>query len=311
LIPPNINKINGHINIKKLKANISIKKSKVDINNYFKSDIYKNKNTECCPICGGNKYIKYGSYKEIQRYKCKECGKTFSNRTNLLWSYSKKDLNKWLKFIQLMMKKKSLRFCAKKLHINLATAFYWRHKILHGLKLDSIPNTLKGDVHINKTIIVENFKGCRSITKTKRSNIWIIAAKGDEDSMLVMPIFKDMWNWNIFNEKIYSKIEKGSYIVAYNDRYISIKAKEHNKKLGKKIKETKAIKATPKDDRVGYIMMNLERWFSKFKGVATKYLEDYLSLFILFNLDRKINYMDIIPYLSFRNRFIRTKEIGA
>ena len=310
MILPNINKINRNIDIKKLKANISIKRSKIDINIFLKSDIYKNNQIKCCPICSGNKYIKYGSYKGIQRYKCKECGKTFSNNTNLLWSYSKKDLNKWLKFIQLMMRKKPLRFCAEKLHINLETAFYWRHKILHGLKIDSIPDTLKGDVHINKTIIIENFKGCRNIIKTKRSNIWIIAAKGNEDSMLVMPIFKDMWNWNIFNEKIYSKIEKGSYIVAYNDRYISIKAKEHNKKLGKKIRETKATKATPKDDRVGYIMMNLERWFSKFKGVATKYLEEYLSLFILSNLDRTINYMDIMPYLSFGNRFIKTKEIG-
>ena len=135
-----------------------------------------------------------------------------------------------------MIKKKSLRFCANKLNISLATAFYWRHKILHGLKLDSIPNKLQGDVHINKTIIIENFKGCRNITTTRRSNIWIIAAKGDEDSMLVMPIFKDCWNWKIFNEKIYSKIQKGSYIVAYNDRYIAVKAKEHNKKIVKEEK---------------------------------------------------------------------------
>jgi len=290
------------MNMKKLNANISIKKSKVDINNLFKHDIYKNKKIECCPICSGKKYIKYGSYKEIQRYKCKECGKTFSNNTNLLWSYSKKGLNKWLKFIELMVKKKSLRVCSKILHINLATAFYWRHKILHGLKLGSIPNTLKGDIHINKTIIIENFKGCRKITTTKRRNIWIIAAKGDEDSMLVMPIFKDCWNWSIFHKKIYSKIEKGSYIVAYKDRYIGVKAKEHNKKM---------VKEVEYDDRIKYIIRNLNKWLAAFKGIATKYLEEYLSLFILFNLDRKIDNRDIISYLYFGNRFIRTKEIGA
>ena len=287
---------------KNINTNINIKKSKVDINNLFKHDIYKNKKIECCPICGGSKYIKHGFYKQIQRYKCKECGKTFSNNTNLLWSYSKKDLNKWLKFIQLMMRKKSLRFCAEKLHINLATAFYWRHKILHGLKIDSIPNTLKGDVHINKTIIIENFKGCRNITTTQRRNIWIIAAKGNEDSMIVMPIFKDFWNWNIFDEKIYSKIQKGSYIVAYKDRYIGVKAKEHNKKL---------VKEVECDDRIKYIIRNLNKWLSNFKGIATKYLEEYLSLFILSNLDRTINYMDIMSYyLPFGNRFIKTKEIG-
>lgn len=285
-----------------IQKNVNLKRLKKHITNFLKNDIYKNKNIECCPLCGGKKYIKHGFYKGIQRYKCKECEKTFSNTTNSLWSYSKKDLNKWIKFIKLMIKKKSLRFCAAKLNISLTTAFYWRHKILHGLKLDSIPNKLQGDVHINKTIIIENFKGCRNITTTRRSNIWIIAAKGDDDSMLVIPIFKDCWNWKIFDEKIYSKIQKPSYIVAYNDRYIAVKAREHNKKIVKERKE---------DDRVGYIMMNIMKWFSNFKGIATKYLEEYLSFFILFNLDRKIDYVDIIYYLSFGNRFIKTKEIGV
>ena len=285
-----------------IQKSVNSKKLKGHINSFLKKDIYENKKIECCPLCGGNKYIKHGSYKDVQRYRCKECRKTFSNTTNSIWSYSKKDLNKWIKFIELMMKKKSLRVCAKKLHINLATAFYWRHKILHGLKLDSIPNKLQGNIHMNKTIIIENLKGCRNITTTRRSNIWIIAAKGDEDSMIVMPIFRDCWSWKVFDEKIYSKIQKGSYIVEYKERYIATKAKEHNKKI---------VKEVEYDDRIKYIIRNLNKWLSTFKGVATKYLEGYLSFFILFNLDRVIDYVDIIHYLYFGNRFISTKEIGT
>ena len=131
-----------------------------NIDSLLKNDIYenRNKNIESCPFCSGKKYIKHGSYKGIQRYKCKDCSKTFSNNTNLLWSYSKKDLDLWIKFTELMIKRKSLRFCAKKLKISVTTAFYWRHKVLHVLKIDSIPNVLKGDVHINKTILKENFR---------------------------------------------------------------------------------------------------------------------------------------------------------
>ncbi len=57
--------------------------------------------------------------------------------------------------------------------------------------------------------------------------------------------------------------------------------------------------------------MNLDQWLRNFKGIATKYLEEYLSFFILFNLDKNIDYIDIISYLSFGNRFIKTKQIGA
>ena len=281
---------------------LNINKIKEKTNSLLKNDIYKNRNIECCPFCGGKNYIKHGSYKGIQRYKCKDCRKTFSNSTNLLWSYSKKDLNIWIKFVQLMVQKKSLRFCAKKLKISITTAFYWRHKILHGLKLDSVPSKLQGNVHINKTIVIENFKGCRKIPTTRRSNIWIVAAKGDEDTMLVAPTFRDFLNWKTFDEKIYSKIQKGSYIVAYNDRYIGVKAKAHNKKIVKDVK---------KDDRVGYIMANIMEWFAPYKGIATKYLEEYLSFYILFYLDKVFTYSDIISYLSLGSRFIRTKEIGV
>ena len=284
-----------------IQEKVNSNKLKLYINNFSEDNIYRNKKIECCPICGGNKYIKYGVYKQIQRYKCKECRRTFSKATNSLWSYSKKALNKWIEFVELMLERKSLRFCAKKLNINLATSFYWRHKILHGLKIDNIPNKLNGDVHINKTILKENFKGSRKIVIKERRNIWIIAAKGDEDSMLTMPIFKDCWNWSIFDNKIYSKIEKKSYIVAYLDRYIQIKAKKHNRKLVKKVKE---------DDRIKYIITNLKEWLGKFKGIATKYLEGYLSFFVLFNLDKEMDYIDIVSYLSFKNIFIKTKEIS-
>ena len=75
-----------------IQKNVNSRKLEENINSLLKKEIYKNrnKNIECCPICGGKKYIKHGSYKGIQRYKCKECGKTFSNTTNSLWSYSKK-----------------------------------------------------------------------------------------------------------------------------------------------------------------------------------------------------------------------------
>lgn len=79
---------------------------------------------------------------------------------------------------------------------------------MHGLKLDSIPNKLEGNVHINKTIVIENFKGCRKIPTTRRSNIWIVAAKGNEDSMLVIPTFRDCWSWNTFDEKYILKSKK-------------------------------------------------------------------------------------------------------
>jgi hypothetical protein len=69
------------------------------------------------------------------------------------------------------------------------------------------------------------------------------------------------------------------------------------------------VKDIKYDDRIAYIMRNLNKWLSTFHGVATKYLDEYLSLFILFNLDRMFDYMDMMSYLSIGSRFTRTREI--
>lgn len=285
-----------------IREDIELKKLKLYIEDLLKRNLYKDKQVQCCPACGNNDYIKYGSYKGIQRYKCKECLRTFSKATNSLWSYSKHDASKWIEFLELMIEKKSLRYCAKKLEINLATAFYWRHKILHGLTLNTLPNKLNGDIYIGKTLIRENFKGCRNINTDIRQNIWVVGAKGSDDSMLIKPISKHFWNLKSFNKRIYSEIAEKSYIVPYGDRYISLIAKAHNKKI---------IKQTSDETRIKFLRNNINVWLRTFCGIATKYLEEYLTFFILFNLDKVIDYMDLIGYLTSGDRFIKTKYIGS
>ena len=246
----------------------------------LKRDIYKNRCIDKCLYCNSKSYIKFGTYKEIQRYRCKECGKTFSKTTKSIWSYSKKQPEIWFKFVELMLQKKSLRACAKSLKINIRTAFIWRHKIMKEFTSDVMEEHLEGKVFITKTIEKENFKGCRKITALERKNIWIVAARDRRDSMIAMPICMQFWNEDNFNKIIYSKITQDSYIVPDNDRYMMNIAKKHNKGIVLNSKHEKSIRN---------FRCNLRNWIGIFRGVATKYLEGYLSYFILFNLYKKFN----------------------
>ncbi|GKU27182.1 hypothetical protein CFOLD11_40090 [Clostridium folliculivorans] len=288
-----------------LQHDVELKKFDLHTNDVIKRDFYKDRVVEACPICGSTWHIKYGFYNGIQRYKCKVCDKTFSRATNSLWSYSKKNTRTWMEFTELMTENKTLKFCAEKLKISIGTAFYWRHKILQALSLDSTPGSLSGVVHVGKVILKENFKGCRNAeiiaSATPREDIWVIGAKGQEDSMFIKPIFKHWWDRRAFDEKVYSKIEENSYIAAYGDRYIKSVAKRHNR--------NKSIKVDA-EYRIKYLWPNLKKWLSIFHGVASKYLKRYLSFFIIMNLDEVIDYMDLIYDRLFKgNRFIRTDEI--
>lgn len=89
----------------------------------------------CCPHCGSNRYYRFGKDHGTQRFKCKDCGRTFTEYTGT-WQQKlhKKGLVK--AYMQLMSEQKSLDKISAALHINKKTAFDWRHKILRSLKQD-------------------------------------------------------------------------------------------------------------------------------------------------------------------------------
>ncbi|CAI3246968.1 transposase-like zinc-binding domain-containing protein [Clostridium neonatale] len=267
-----------------IQEDVNFEKLEGHFGKLLKCDIYKNRCIDECLYCKSKNYIKFGTYKGIQRYRCKECEKTFSKTTKSMWSYSKKQPEVWVKFVELMLQKKSLRACAKILKINIRTAFIWRHKIMRELTSDVMAEHLEGKVFIAKTIEKENFKGCRKITVLERKNIWIVAARDRRDSMIAMPVCMQFWNEDNFNKIIYSKITEDSYIVPDNDRYMMNIAKNHNKGIVLNSKLEKSVRN---------FRRNLRNWIGIFRGVATKYLEGYLSYFVLFNLYRKFNSLDL------------------
>jgi len=271
----------------------------------FRKSLYENRkaNINCCPICGYTKYIKYGSYEGVQRYKCKnqECNKTFSLATGCVWSYSKKGLEKWCEFLELMVQNKTLRACAFKLNINLGTAFYWRHKIIHAMTVKGIPTSLFGNVHMTTLKMKENFKGTRNICTTERKRIWIISASGEDDLMFSLPICKDLWSIKAFNKMIYPKIKKTSYIKPYYDRYIYAIAKKHNKNIVKLEADIEI--------KIQNIRGSSSIWFERFRGIATKYLKGYLCWFIISYKKKVVNSFNIISELAKEFTYISTKEL--
>ncbi len=45
-----------------------------------------------CPHCHSESVINYGSYRLFQRYRCKDCGCTFTDKTGTIFAHAKIDL---------------------------------------------------------------------------------------------------------------------------------------------------------------------------------------------------------------------------
>lgn len=69
------------------------------------------------------------------------------------------------------------------------------------------------------------------------------------------------------------------------------------------------VKKVEDEHKMKFFQNNLKNWLKKYYGVATKYLESYLSLFVLFNIKKKINSMELFNKLSLENKFIKIEEI--
>ncbi|WP_134702361.1 IS1 family transposase [Ammoniphilus sp. YIM 78166] len=87
-----------------------------------------------CPHCKSPSIVRYGMYRDRQRYKCKDCLRTFNDFTNTPL-HATHYPEKWIKFLECMMEGRSLQHSAMILGVSYVTLFYWRHKIIHVLNM--------------------------------------------------------------------------------------------------------------------------------------------------------------------------------
>lgn len=205
-------------------------------------------NIEICPICNGNHVIKYGKKYDRQRYKCKTCRKVFDERTDSAISHTKISLDKWFKYINLLIKKVSIRECAKELDISIKASFFMRHRILDCLSL-----MLKKE-SIGKSISIEGiyFK-CSNDDNYKENECHCIV------------IFSDV-NGNIVSTKLYTERDE---ILKIKKNFM--KDNKNNINMDKKeVYFTHNIK-------IHY--SSFKTWLKKYRWVSIKYLSNYLTLF--------------------------------
>ena len=83
----------------------------------------------CCPHCGSISVVKNGTRNGRQRYRCKDCGKTFGDTYGTVLYKSKLSIEKWRKLLSYTLMNESVRFIRKETKLNARTILYNRHRI--------------------------------------------------------------------------------------------------------------------------------------------------------------------------------------
>ena len=247
-----------------------------------------------CPHCGGTHVYKRGIKDGSQTYSCRGCGKWYRETTGTpLYNIQKKD--KWQSYLGFMEKGYPIKTIAKELGISIQTSFDWRHKILASLE-QFVPKKLTDTVECDELEMSLSNKGERNLDRKPRKRASDFKRNEGEGVVSTVQVitavergsgkkfFKVVQSKRLSKEQISSaldgKITDGSTLITDKHRsYVSyIKDNEeikHKRLLAKEHvdRKDKSINL----QKVNNIHSQVRDFIKPFKGVSSKYLQNYLN----------------------------------
>lgn len=228
-----------------------------------------------CPYCGHSALTKYGKVKNIQRYKCKTCKRTFreTHGTPLFRLHKVKKIEKYLKALRLGM---SVRKAAKYVGISAPTSFTWRHKFLSSLKPKEFIDCNESDANMQVTTMEYSAKGRKKAPeKNQEPTKTLITQRQGQLCLYKLDSQKPAKNAS----EILRQSRIPNYIVGVASKLLNsaIKHAGDNKKvdLPSIVKESK--------NELCKQLHELNEWMERFKGVASKYLQQYWNWYLTLN----------------------------
>ncbi len=243
-----------------------------------------------CPYCGSDSFKKNGFYNtNLQRYQCKQCGKSFNILTGTLFEDHKIPITEWIDYILQTISYESNSSISLNGRNSESTTPYWMHKLFLALEGYQDDIVLHGNVQIDETfytvitkeiILKENGKKPRGISKNK----YIIGIGLDDQGHRYFKLEgKGKPTIRETEQTFINHIEPGSHL---------IHDKEHShrvliKKLGltDEAYDSKSLKELDDKDNplyeVNHMCFLLKKFLQAHSGFNRDDLQGYLDLFSL------------------------------
>lgn len=228
-------------------------------------------NSRECPHCGSHHVLSNGNYKGRKRYLCQDCGKSYNDLTNTPFS-GIHDLNKIMKYLNCMISGDSIRKAAGIVNVSVTTSFSWRHKLLNGLNRLPSPK-MKNVKEMLELEIPYSHKGQKSRPsenqrKSKVSALFVCDRTGKLDSDSIAFSQRE---WNPLFARISEISNEHTDIICPTNFINIIDSSKTNIKL--------ANSKYTKPNIITQIITFWQTWMKRFRGVASKYLSNYLHWF--------------------------------
>ena len=247
----------------------------------------------CCPHCGAGGAVKRGRANGLRRYRCKSCGKTFNALTGTpLARLRHKD--RWLDFAYSLSDSETIRGCAKQCGVAVTTAFRWRHRFLRAAKTGTAP--LRGIVEADESFVRDSRKGDRHLDRPARKRGGKAAKRGLSREQVPVLVAADRSGTTLsavlpelsakaIQAVLEPAIDKDALLVTDGAAVyprcaadLGISHEALNQSAGERVRGDLHIQT------VNNRHQRLKSFLAPFRGIATKYLSNYLRWFDIVGL---------------------------
>jgi transposase-like protein/IS1 family transposase len=119
-----------------------------------------------CPHCGNTQLQRWGTSCGLQRYRCRQCRRTFNALTHTPLAHLRHK-DRWLAYTQALIDGLSVRQAANRCGVAKNTSFKWRHRFLHAPARQKAQK-MQGIAEADETFFRESCKGQRHLPRKAR-----------------------------------------------------------------------------------------------------------------------------------------------
>jgi transposase-like protein len=243
-----------------------------------------------CPHCGNGHVVRNGSASGLQRYKCRECSRTFNALTGTPLARLRQK-SKWIVQAEVLREGMTITQAAKRLKVARSTAFRWRHRFM------AVPKTIQaqslaGIAEADETFFLHSRKGQRGLDRKPRRRGGRAAKRGLSKEQVPVLVARDRSGAtaNIIlaadgKADLAAALKPllpsdtilctdGSSVLAAAAKEIGVTHRPVNVSAGRRV-----IAGVYHIQNVNAFDSRLKNWIRRFHGVATKYLDSYLGWF--------------------------------
>lgn len=252
---------------------------------------------ERCPHCAATRLVRNGHANGLQRYRCRDCRKTFNVLTGTALARLHQR-GKWLNQSAALAEGKTLRQVSRQLNIAVSTAHRWRHRFLRQPGLERVA-ALCGIAEADETYFLHSCKGQRRLNRPARRRggkastrglapdlvpVLVARDRAGQTANLILPSTRAADMATALRPLLPADTvlcTDGSSALAAAARSLGVEHHAINVAAGCRVRGAWHIQ------NVNAFDSRLKLWMLRFKGIATRYLSHYLGWFRA--IDRSAN----------------------